>query len=395
MNPAKRFLVVFLLPILALLPLGLVNVLFLDHSGELLDGEAVAKLQQEQPALFGSATHDAPYRYKLALMVERRLEIIVIGSSRVLALRQEMFQAPFANLGRTVNYPAEAVAVVDDILAGHHPQLVLFGLDPWWLNPVWRHAPDFRSHDEVGGARSPGAIMAPLRWLADGRIDLTVFTGRLLDSGSAERDGVALLGIQALMTERGYRDDGSLARGLMLHGVGLAADFGFADTQVRIRSGQAQFQFGDAVDVERLGQLAEAIGRLQDAGIAVVTYVPPVAPTVLTAIADEGRKFAFIDATRAAFSSLGTSHLDAWDATVLGGNDCEFVDGFHHGETLDLRLLLAMSELAPVPLADWLDRVELEHWLALSRGHSQIVPLLGHGTAPESDFLGLGCAGRS
>jgi len=391
MSPERRFLLVFLVPVLALLPLGLMNVLVLEHSGETLTGPDVAEIQQAVPALYGSALHDAVYPYKLALLAEREPEIVVIGSSRVLAVRQEMFEAPFANLGRTVNYPAEAVKLAHDLLAVHTPRVVLFGLDPWWLNPNWTHAPDFRLHDEPGGSLTPEAIMAPLRWLSDGRIDPGFYLDRLTSAAPPQWQGFDLLGVQAIIDRRGYRPDGSLFRGLSLFEDGASHDAGFADTLARIAAGQAQFTYGDTVDAARVGELAEAIGLLEDAGVTVLTYVPPVAPTVFDAMAALPGRYGAVAEARVAMAQLGTVHLDAWEAADLGAPGCEFHDGFHHGETVELRILLALAGAAPDAFEGLLDSARLNILLRASDGHAQ---MRGPGLSTlgdEADFLGLGC----
>jgi hypothetical protein len=381
---------VFLLPILALLPLGAVNVLFLDHSGELMAGRDVAAFQQEEPALYGSALHDAVYQYKLALLAERTPEVVVIGSSRVLGMNQSMFLVPFANLGRTVNYPAEAEKLAADLISTHKPGLVLFGLDPWWLNPRWTHAPDFRAHEKPGGTLSPAAIFAPMRWLADGRIDGALYGERLLDADPVLRDGVALLGLQAIIDGRGYRPDGSLFRGALVYG-GRGADVAFADTLSRIAGDQAQFRFGDAIDQTRVEELRKTIAMLQDAGIAVVTYMPPVAPTVWAAMDVQPDRFAYLAAAREVFATLGAPHLDAWDNATLAFDDCEFFDGFHHGETIDLRLLLALSEAGLLDTDSQVLVPDLETRLGAAAGTAlENTDYAPAGQVPL-DFLGQGC----
>ena len=392
MDRPRRYLLIVLLPLLALLPLGGMNALFLDHTGELLTGQEAAAIQQEVPALYGSALHDAVYTYKLALLAARRPDVVVIGSSRVLAMNQSMFAVPFTNLGRTVNYPDEALKLAHDMLAIHRPQVVMFGLDPWWLNPRWIHAPDFRAHENLGGDLSPAALFAPLRWLADGRIDWPLYRDRLTDAEPVTVDGVTLLGLQAMTLHRGYRPDGSLFRGGLLYHA-HNADRVFGDTLSRIAGDQAQFRFGDAIDAQRVATLAETVALLQAAGVTVTTYLPPVAPTVREAMSGSGDRFAYLHAARDALATLGAAHLDAWDDATLGQVDCEFFDGFHHGETVDLRILLALAAV-PGGLDAGLLRDDLAERLAAAAGSAQDDLVFGIPGQPVRDFLELGCGGN-
>ena len=392
MSPSRRFLLSFFVPVLALLPFGAANVVVLDHAGELLDAREVAAAQAATGGLYGSAIHDNAYAYKLAVYDQRRPEVAVIGSSRVLQMSQAMFDVPFANLGRTVNTAGEAELVAADMLAFQAPRIVLFALDPWWLNPRWEDEPSFESHDRLGGALTPESLMAPTRWLLDGRMPWPLYRDLLTGGGPWLDDSVPLYGVQAIVRHRGFRPDGSFFRGDLLTGGRPSDDVGFADTLARLGADQAQFRFGDRIDPERVDQLRRAVARLQAAGVTVVTYVPPVAPTVYAAMQKAGDRFTYLEAARAALASLGTIHLDAFDATALGAGDCEFDDGFHNGEVVDLRLLLALAALPGSPLGDVLDRERLAALLAQREGHAQVFFDAGGGGDREVDFLGLGCA---
>lgn len=391
MTAARRFLLVFFLPVLCALPFGAANVIVLDHAGELLDAGEVAALQQTTGGLYGTAIHPNVYPYKLALYAERAPEIVALGSSRVLQMSQGMFTAPFANLGRTVNFPAEAEAVVADMLAVHVPKLVLFGLDPWWLNPRWDHAPTFESHAWQGGDLTPETLLAPARWLADGRISFGLYGDLLTGSLPRVEDGVALYGMQAIEDRRGFRPDGSYYRGDVLTGRRPSDDIGFADTLGRVASDTAQFRRGAEIAPERLDQLRRAIATLQEAGVTVVTWLPPVAPPVSAAMAEAGEDFAWLAEARHALAGLGTAHLDAWDAATIGADACEFDDGFHNGETADLRILLALAALPGRPLDGAIDEAYLAALLARHAGRAQVFLDAPRPGEAETDFLGLDC----
>lgn len=391
MHQARRFLLVFFLPVLAALPLGVANVLVLEHGGERLTGREAALRQAEDGGLYGTAIHDNVYRYKLALYDLRRPEVVVIGSSRVLQMSQGMFTVPFANLGRVVNYPDEAVVVVDAMLALHVPRLVLIGLDPWWLNPRWTHAPTFDSHARKGGDLDPEALLAPARWLAEGRISWPLYRDLLAGSLPHVEDGLALYGIQAIVDRAGFRPDGSYFRGDVLTGRKPASDIGFGDTLARVAGDTAQFRRGATLAPERLAALRRAVATLQDAGVTVITFLPPVAPPVAAAMAGEGGYFAYLAAARDDLGNLGAAHLDAWDAGDLDAGACEFDDGFHHGEVVDLRILLALADLPGEPLGDVVDSAHLEAMLAARAGHAQVFLEGMRPGETEVDFLGLGC----
>ena len=80
---------------------------------------------------------------------------------------------------------------------------------------------------------------------------------------------------------------------------------------------------------------------------------------------------------------------DFSSATV---SDCEYIDGYHIGDTLSLRVLNAILERNPEsPLARFIDRPKLASYVALFADRVLIPEDPSRYKKKEFDFLGLGC----
>jgi hypothetical protein len=390
-NRYRRFIMIVLLPVLLLLPAGAANWKFLLAAGELTSIEDVAAIQQQKGGLYGTALHPNVYPYKLELFATRKPEIVVIGSSRVLQFRQDQFSRPFANLGRTINYPAEAVKLVQDMLAIGTPRIVLFGIDHYWLNPAYTTAPDFRTHNLRGGSLTPDALMAPFRWLLDGRVSPRTYRSFLAGNTPVAPNGEPLIGIQAIQNGAGFGPDGSWYYDHYIYGRRAAEDPGFRDTLRRITTSSSQFRHGSAIDPDRVEELETAIRLLRQAGAHVITFVPPMSERVRREMELLEDAYGYAGLAREALAALHTPHADLLDGDAVGIEDCEFVDGFHVGDVGIARLLVALARNPESQLADVVDLAHLRDVIAREAGHATADRRFRRDGEVEIDFLGLGC----
>jgi len=387
----RRFLLVLIVPILLLLPIGLLNRAFLENAGELTPLEEVVHIQQTRGGLYGTALHANDYAYKLELYRARRPEIVVIGSSRVLQFRQALFTRPFANLGLTVNYPAEALKLIDDMLKISTPKVVIFGIDHYWLNTAYVHALNFRSHDVRGGNLSPDALVTPLRWLADGRIDPNTYRDLVVSGRPNAADKLPMIGARAILDGDGFGPDGSWYYNNVIYGRRPSPNPGFSETLRRIAIGGAQFRYGAKVDPARMADLRLAVTRLLGAGVGVVTFIPPMATPALSAMDALGDAYAYAKFARAEIATLGVEHGDFLDGAVVGISNCEFIDGFHVGEVGTARLLVALAAQRGSVLADFVDGATASRVITTNAGNAAADRRFMRVGEQEQDFLALGC----
>lgn len=391
MTKHKRFIIVFFLPILLILPFGAANYVFLLNAGELSSIETIANAQQRVGGLYGTAVHGNSYPYKLDLYAARRPQVVVIGSSRVLQLRESFFTQSFVNLGRAIDYPLEAEQLVADMLRIAKPKLVLFGLDYWWGNPRWVHSYTFARHQMRGGVLTPDAMLAPTNWLIGGKLSLDTYLDVMGDGRPVMIDGAAMYGVQAITRGRGFGPDGSLYDAGLISGRKSAEDVGFRDTRAHIEAGTAQFRYGSEIMAERIDSLRRVIDVLRRAGVPTITFLPPLAPSIAEIVRERGEQYGFIPKFREQVATLNPFHYDFHGAGSLDATDCEFTDGFHSGEVVFARMLSKMAEDTGNGLARFLNREAVQLAIRIHAGKAIIDTRFRRDGEREVDFLELGC----
>jgi hypothetical protein len=390
-NHYRRFILIVLFPVLLLLPAGAGNWKFLRAAGELTPIEDVVEAQQISGGLYGTALHPNVYPYKMELYAARNPKIVVIGSSRVLQFRQSQFDQPFVNLGRTINYPAEAVKLVQDMLALGAPRMVLFGIDHYWFNPAYTNALDFRTHRLRGGHLTPNALMKPFRWLLDKKVTISTYREFLFDRVPRAANGAPLFGVLAILEGSGFGADGSRYYDNQVYGRRGAEDPAFQDTLGRIASGRSQFRHGESIDAQRFKHIQRSINLLTDAGVEVITFVPPMASPVTDAMAARANDYKYADIARTHLGKLGARHFDFLEISSLNASDCEFIDGFHGGDVVAARILKKMAKPQDTNLANFVDHSNLERTIRNFAGHALADRTYQRLDEREIDFLALGC----
>jgi hypothetical protein len=375
--------------VLALPLLGL-SYLFLRNSGELDSIEAIAAAQQRSEALYGTAIHANVYAYKMALLKERSPDIVAIGSSRVLELRAGDFSALFVNLGRTANYPDEAAEVVKDVMAVSHPKLILLAVDFWWFNPKMVFAFNFDTHRIRGGDLTSDALISPARWLLEGKLRTRAFLDMVAAGHPVKVGGVPMFGVQAITRGNGFAGDGSYYYLGTVYGRGPAEDPHFSDTFGRIARNTSQFVRAAAPDEQRLAAFATLVRRLERTDVRLITFMPPVAPSVLTAMQKAGG-FDYIDSARRRIAEISSHHYDFHDARSIGAGDCEFIDGFHGGDVVAARILDRIAADQASGLAAYLNRHKVREIIDKDAGRALADDRYRQPGESEKDFLELGC----
>lgn len=303
---------------------------------------------QRREAIFMRGVLDQSlYAYKWRTLLERRPEILALGSSRVMKFRAEMFgddSATFYNAGGLVTSIEDLGAFVKGFPADRGPRVLILGIDPWWLRPGRSSDENFRvSHD---GALSWQEHLLALRALV--RDPRMVRAGPSLLRGSAAEDRI---GMHARATGQGFRYDGSLDSGPRSPRRRSGASFVDPErptTVKRIRTGTGFFKPSPRVSGPRLHALRQALSALQSRGILVVGFAPPVCSEGVGLLETDPRHqrfwFQYRDRVKRMFDELGLPFVDASSPTELGLDDRFMIDGIHGGETLYVHLLRRMLD---------------------------------------------------
>jgi len=394
----KRFTRVLLWLGVALLGLdGGVRYLLL-RTAEGTDLSRIVRRQQQTGATYLSLLNDNEFEYKVELVEQRRPVVIALGSSSVLQFREEFFDASFVNAGRAVTRMDEAPDFLHALEPDRLPEVMLLGIDFW----------EFHSSKVPSAAYDPtreGEAIVSLdkirllysHWTQD-RVPVRDMLGKVVFGEEPPRNrpfAFRSMGLSALAGFHGFRPDGSFFYGDLV--VGRQRRFDdreFRETLNGIDRGDDRWQHGDAISETAWTMLTEVVETAEAQGVHVIVFMPPVAPSVIEKLQEEGERYRYLDILRRRLASRDRSH-DYLDPRVVNATDCEFIDGFHGGDVVFQRILLDLAKQDEV-LRPFVDVTELRRSIHMNRGRT-LTPFTRVETSPgfeETDFLGIGCDKR-
>lgn len=379
-----RYLILFAIPLLlAGIVLGTLH-LFLAQAGETTGPVAAAQRQAETAEKYGAALTYRPFIFKLERYRALKPDVLIVGSSRVMAFAGEAFSGTVYNSGGAANTLDQAVAFIRAAMKIHKPKAILLGLDFWWFNPNRDDEIDITAQDSDRIDLSLSQLMAPVEWIGDGEVTVGEFFGALM----SPRPGIGAL---AQFHGQGWDKFGRYDYGELFDGRMESEDEQFERTLERLRKAKASSKFSVRVapDAAAIADLRSLVEALRADGIEVTLLLPPIAAPVLaelTAAPDQ----ILIPQWQTAMQGLGAPVIDAQDPTSVASEQCEFIDGFHGGEVTYLRILERIAGGSDV-LASAIDQASVERLIAANAGHARIRELRPDDAEPEIDFLELGC----
>lgn len=362
-------------------------ILLLSRAGEYMALPAIVERQRSDAelCLYGSVIHRDAFFYKLEGEKVEQPEIISLGSSRVLQFRGFFFRKPFYNMGYAVDSIRSAEQLMTLLSAGGQPRILLLGVEPWWFNGAYAPAEyDTADHVPDPRVRFTDAIkLLPL--FLQRKITPAQFVDIVFPSGTTS----CAIGLRAVQARSGFGPDGSYYYTNFVTGTTANEDEGFANTRQRIALGRNLFVYGTTVDPTHWSAFVRWIRDLEGQGITVISFIPPLAPSMYQEMEKRHEQYAYIDDLLAKAKEENISLIDWRDARVIGSSDCECIDGFHGGSVTYARLLLALTERYPL-LLPYVDVPVVERFIADNAGKAmEREPRLTE--KPEVDFLKLGC----
>ena len=350
--------------------------LVLLRAGEMTSlAEIIARQQQDDGLYFGLA--EAPGNYKLAAYAERKPGIVILGSSRAHHARQEFFSLPSYTMSGVIYTPADAIETMDLLLPVHKPKYVIYDLDFFAFctrNPGVAAQKVF--------SRPRGKPNTGWAWAAANHFRLVpdlIRTGRLkprdaldlvLGRFDQRPDNVPLVGMNALLEQRGFRRDGSLST------VRAAAQ---DPAQMRAayeepRTGTWHFEGGCHFDPQAMAHLQMFEDEMARKGIILILHMPPISPKMYQLfmaarpdVVDYYRTF-LSEAPRHHFRQL-YNHVDG---AAIGAPESEFEDTVHGGDVSAARSILAASRVPGSALGGIVNRPFLEKLVSERRGELMI-----------------------
>lgn len=319
-------------------------------AGEFESVERVVARQSrdDMPVFFGRAYSDPTAYYKLVSVRERRPALLVLGTSRVLAIRSIAFrpEARFFNAGNGVTRLRHFKAFLERVPAGQEPRLILLGLDQYLFNERFDDLRDdgfekqWQSDIDVSEMffSSWKTVYADL---AGHKFSLQ----QLAAPASEQR-----IGVNARVHRNAFRNDGSYtwARYAADPTNPDHEDHAFRNTLDRIAKGNRRFEYGAHASPAAVRAVDALLQACKARGIHVVAFLPPFAHQVLMAMRARPRDYGYLSevapALRPVFETHGFVLEDFSDLADLGASDRETIDGFHGSEKAYLRLVMRLVE---------------------------------------------------
>lgn len=358
----KRFLRAFVGVLIIFLVVMAPVIGFLYSTWEIGSIETLVTRQLEENGLYGTAFHDDTRDYKLALYRRHRPDVVVLGSSRVMQIRQEMFSSPMVNMGGAADTAAQIDYLLEHAFAAHRPRLVLLGLDFWLFNANWREPTFTPLHVRSGLGISLRNLQELAAWVSEGRIPAM----DLIRVGFSLQRVTGRYGVVANYTGGGFDAHGSRRPRDEAYGR-CSEPKRFTDTLARVRAGKARFEYGNHIDPTRLAAITALVHKLRAQGAELVLFMPPLAPQVYAAMRESGR-YGLLDELARLEEIDGVRVYDYIDPARTVSSDCEYLDGFHGGDIVYARVLAQIARKEPA-LAAALDAAVLD--TVVAREHNR------------------------
>ena len=136
------------------------------------------------------------------------------------------------------------------------------------------------------------------------------------------------------MYDDGFSYTGFYHYGRIITNPSLASDYNFKNTTKRIKKHCERFQTCKSVDLNTVDQIKLFIKECHDRNIKVVAFLPPFSHHVLQMMQGDGNYqylHMIYNHLKPFFQIEGFYLYDYTDVTKIGGEDRNFIDGFHAG----------------------------------------------------------------
>lgn len=322
-----------------------INYLVLFQTGELNDLKQIVKTQQKTPSLYNGLSRGlAAYKYEGYL--QRRPEIVAIGTSRAMQIRDYFFTKPFYNLGGLVQGQSQAFALMDQLILKQPPKTIIFLVDFWTFCTQKKEFPPFarptsKFHDGQGNPSDPLLL---IRLIAEGRFslgDLRQIAKQLINP---LQRALPRTGISTMLSDSGFGPDGSMFSLLSTNSTDTLLDFqDRSQIQIKaLKQGKGKFQSNCAVSKESLSHLTMFGTELANKGIDLIVIAPPITSALLKVVAKTPSINAYMSHWRQSLKEAWPQTYDFTDTRSIVSSDCEFYDGIHGGEVAYARVFRSL-----------------------------------------------------
>jgi hypothetical protein len=321
-------------------------VSFLTIANEIYEFGSTIESQTED-VLYVIAFSDRNVEYKLHNLLNRNPELAIIGTSRVMSFRAEMFPDYVNyNAGGIVSNISHFRPLLEKLIdEGNAPEIIIIGLDQYFFNESWDKVRPTDSEMYRNSLQSSSKIVIPDRLRL---IESLLNEPRVLISESILKSkNIGLLG---KVYNQGFRVDGSYYYG-RYYEFGINNDPDFSDTIYRIENGVRRFEYAEDYNPRSVEELEAFLLLAKQHEIFVVGFMPPYAPSINEFMALNGNyeyiNQASIEISRL-FIGLDYKYFDF--TSMESTRDSQYIDGFHGDEKVYELIAVEINNILNKPI---------------------------------------------
>ena len=346
----KRFIlkiILFLIPVILFLfiPYGILkkskeNFYNIDN---VIDGK--------EKYIVGYKYDEAHYKYLKyqSILKKENTDVLVLGSSRVLQFRKEMFEKSFYNAGFTIKTIEDFSNFIKIIPKDNLPSYLIIGLDQWMFNESWGNSMIKEFEESSYNKNQTTDFMSGFK--NSSKVYKDFYSNNINFENFKIRNKYLPIGLNALINNAGFRNDGSMQYGSQIEKLvrndSTAEDYNYKDTFNRIEKGNRRFEYGEKTYDKSILILDEFLFFCKNNNIKVIGILPPFADKVYDRMV-ASNNYQYIDkifpAIKPIFEKYNFELYEYNSAKSCNSSDMETVDGFHGGEKTYQKILIDILE---------------------------------------------------
>lgn len=306
-------------------------------------------IASKEKYLIGYAYHENNYHFLkwTYLNVNENKSVWVLGSSRVLSFRENMFDATFYNAGYTISSINDFRPFLNSIPNDKHPKYMIIGLDQWMFNSSYDALDSTPSAESWQNSFTFFPKLSTYKAIYE-----DLFAGKYAFSSLKQDNSMRKIGLNAIVNNTGFRNDGSIYYGgqivKLINNDAKAFDYNYSDTFDRIKHGSGRFQYSQSVNEKALLELEKLLKYCKDHQINVIAFLPPFADKVYDAMNESNNHYGYLkeiyNKIKPFFDKYHYEVYDFSKVSLVNSSDKETVDGFHGGELTYQKILITMLD---------------------------------------------------
>lgn len=351
-----------------------VNYLVLYRTGELEDLPDIVAEQQKRDGLYNAYSIGfAAYKYETYR--QRQPEIVAIGNSRSLNIRDYFFAQKFFNIGGLALNPIHAFSLMDQLLVKHPPKAVFFTVEYSTFCALKKEYPPFVRPNSTfhPGQGDPESPLLLWQLYLDDQLSNKNLSQLFQHLIKPQQPVVPRTGLGTVIVENHIGADGSLFYFEPITTLDVKDrsrhDINVFNQNTGLKAVGCTFSERNLVMLRMLGT------ELAEHGIDLIVILPPSSSALMQVIEKNPDANTFLNEWRRRVKEVWPQTYDFTDPRTFGSSDCEFFDGIHGGEVVYARIFRKLAEYEPERIAPLLNLENLDHVIAI--GKDKVIVALG------------------